>query len=75
MAQRKITCGTVLGTPPICTAKRWVFEADPWTAVEPVPYLFAVSLSVAQWFVVPEFYRQTLSERRASKNGETQFLV
>ena len=55
MAQREITCGTVLGTPPICTAKRWVFEADPWTAVEPVPYLFAVSLkSSCQEFSKPK---------------------
>ena len=43
--QTLVTRGTILGTILVGMAKRMVLRWDPWTAVEPVPYLSAVSLN------------------------------
>ena len=44
---------------------RLIIHGEEFGSVRRIPYLF----------VVQEFYGQTFNERRASKNGETQFLV
>ena len=43
--QTLVTRGTVLGTSHTGTEKSYGLEVDPWSAIEPVPYLCAVSLS------------------------------
>ena len=43
VGQILVTCARILGTIPLSTIKR--MEEDPWTAVEPVPCLCAVSLN------------------------------
>ena len=43
--QTLVTRGTVLGTSHTGTEKTYGLEVDPWSAIEPVPYLCAVSLS------------------------------